>query len=161
MEYLYWAIIAILFLVSFISLIYPILPGVLFLILGYVLYGVFFSFSAFSIWFWVIQAILVILLFAVDYFSNLFGVKKRGGSRAAIWGSTIGLIIGPFILPFIGIILGPFLGAVLAELLVHSKTFSEAVQVGVGTLFGFLGGVIVKSTLQIVMIALFFSGVVF
>ncbi|MFP3440974.1 DUF456 domain-containing protein, partial [Pantoea sp. SIMBA_133] len=101
------------------------------------------------------QVLLTLLLFVADYASNLFGVKKYGGSKAAIWGSTIGLLVGPFIIPFAGIILGPFIGAVVAELLIHRKPFKESVQVGVGSLLGFLGGAVMKGVLQAVMITVF------
>lgn len=156
----FWILIALAFFFSFVSLVYPILPGVLFLLGGYLLYGLFFGFHPLDWMFWVIQGVFVILLFAVDYLSNMYGVKKWGGSRAAVWGSTIGLIIGPFVLPLIGILLGPFIGAVIAELLVHQKGIRDAAKVGVGTLFGFLGGAFVKAVLQIVMILLFFNATV-
>ncbi|MCY7915868.1 DUF456 domain-containing protein, partial [Bacillus haynesii] len=52
---------------------------------------------------------------------NLLGIKRFGGSRAAIWGSTIGLLIGPFVIPVAGIILGPFIGALAGEMIVHQK----------------------------------------
>ena len=41
--------------------------------------------------------------------------KKFGGSRRAVWGSTLGLIVGCFFGPW-GIVLGPFAGAFIAEL---------------------------------------------
>ncbi len=54
-----------------------------------------------------------------------------------MWGSTIGLLIGPFVIPVAGILIGPFLGAVIAELLVERRPFGEAVKSGVGSLVGF------------------------
>ena len=77
-----------------------------------------------TIWFWIIQILFVILLFGADTLSNLVGVKKFGGSKAGMWGSTIGLLIGPFVIPVAGILVGPFLGAVIAELVV-SRIRSE------------------------------------
>jgi uncharacterized protein YqgC (DUF456 family) len=156
MEVIYWSIIMISFLLSFVGLIYPIIPSVLFLGLGYVLYGYLFTFENFTLLFWVIQISLILLLFLTDYASNLFGVKKLGGKKAAIWGSTIGLIVGPFIIPVIGILIGPFVGAVLAELLVEKKPLKEAVRVGVGSLLGFIGGTVVKFIIQLLMIIYFY-----
>jgi len=43
-EILYWTIIIALFVIAFIGLIYPIIPSVLFLVGGFILYGLFFSF---------------------------------------------------------------------------------------------------------------------
>ncbi|WP_249662219.1 DUF456 domain-containing protein, partial [Lysinibacillus fusiformis] len=69
-----------------------------------------------------------------DTVANAFGIKKFGGSNAGMWGSTIGLLLGPFVIPVAGILIGPFLGAVIAELLVEKRTFNEAVKSGVGSL---------------------------
>ncbi|MBN8208296.1 DUF456 family protein [Bacillus sp. NTK071] len=155
MEILFWSLISVAFIVAFVGLIYPIIPAVLFVYIGFVLYGVFFEFAPMTIYFWIIQILLTVLLFVADYASNLFGVKKYGGSKAAIWGSTIGLLIGPFIIPFVGILLGPFIGAVGAELVIHRKSFKESVQVGVGSLLGFLGGALMKGVLQAIMVIVF------
>lgn len=150
-----WIVVSLVFIVAYVGLIYPIIPSVLFIIAGYLLYGLFFSFEQFSILFWVIQAMFVILLFVADYFSNLVGVKRYGGSKAGIWGSTIGLLVGPFVIPVVGIVAGPFLGAVIAELLVHRKSIGEAMKVGYGSLIGFLSSIVVKGALQTIMIVYF------
>lgn len=155
MDILYWVIITVLFVIAFIGLIYPIIPSVLFIYIGFIVYGFLFEFGELTISFWLLQLLLTSLLFLADYASNLFGVKKYGGSKAAIWGSTIGLLIGPFVIPFAGIVLGPFVGAVGAELLFHRKTFKESVKVGVGSLLGFLGGAVAKGIIQAVMIIIF------
>ena len=155
MEILYWAIIIALFIVSFIGLVYPIIPSVLFVIGGILAYGLFFTFEPFNWLFWIIQALFVIMLFGADYVSNLIGVKKFGGSKAGVWGSTIGLLIGPFVIPVVGIILGPFIGAVLAELLVHRKGFVEAFKIGFGSVIGFITSVIAKFIIQAFMVGYF------
>ncbi|MCA0992943.1 DUF456 domain-containing protein [Pseudalkalibacillus hwajinpoensis] len=155
MDILIWSLIVASFIIAFVGLIYPIIPAVLFIYTGFILYGIFYDFGSMTLSFWIIQVMLTLLLFAADYASNLFGVKKYGGSKAAIWGSTIGLLVGPFIIPFAGIILGPFIGAVVAELAIHRKPFKESVQVGVGSLLGFLGGAVMKGVLQAIMITVF------
>lgn len=156
MELMYWFIIVLFFLVSFVGLIYPIIPGVLFLVGGFIVYGLLFSFEPFNWPFWIIQALLVLLLFGADYLANLFGVKRFGGSKAGIWGSTIGLLVGPFIIPVLGIILGPFIGAVLAEFLINKKGLSESLKVGIGSVVGFISSVITKGLIQLFMIIYFF-----
>lgn len=155
METIYWIIITIVFLIAFIGLIYPIIPSVLFILAGFLLYGVFFSFEPFNWWFWTIQILFVILLFGADYISNLFGIKRFGGSKAGIWGSTIGLLIGPFVIPVIGIILGPFIGAVAGELIVNKTRFGQAVKIGFGSLIGFITSIVTKGIVQLVMVGYF------
>ncbi|MER1986161.1 MAG: DUF456 family protein [Solibacillus sp.] len=155
MEITAWIIIIALFIIAFIGLVYPIIPSVLFILGGFIVYGLFFSFSDLPWWFWAIEILFVILLFAADTVSNLVGVKKFGGSKAGMWGSTIGLLIGPFVIPIAGILLGPFIGAVAAELLVTRATFDQAVKAGIGSLIGFLTSVVTKGIIQAIMIVLF------
>ncbi|MGM0853145.1 MAG: DUF456 domain-containing protein [Bacillota bacterium] len=156
MEVIYWSIIIVLMILSFVGLIYPILPSVVFLIGSFILYGVFFSFEPFSWLFWTVQVLFVILLFGADYMANLIGVKKFGGTKAGIWGSTIGLLVGPFVIPVIGILIGPFLGAIIGEWVVHRSNLKTAVKVGVGSVVGFISSVVTKGIIQIVMAVYFF-----
>jgi uncharacterized protein len=155
MEIVYWSIISILFIIGFVGLVYPIIPSVLFLLAGYILYGVFFSFDPFGWFFWLIQSFFIILLFVADYIANMIGVQKYGGSKAGIWGSTIGLLVGPFIIPFLGILIGPFIGAVSAELLVNKRDFKNSLKIGFGSVVGFISSVITKAIVQTLMIVYF------
>ena len=156
MEIIGWSLIIICFIIGFIGLVYPIIPSVIFIIGGFLVYGLFFSFSELPWWFWLIESLFIILLFGADMMANAFGVKKYGGSKAGIWGSTIGLLVGPFIIPFLGIILGPFIGAIIAELLITRTSLKQAVKTGFGSVIGFLTSVATKGIIQIVMIVIFF-----
>jgi uncharacterized protein len=156
MEMLYWIIIGILFVVAFVGLIYPIIPSVLFLLAGYLVYGFFFSFEPFGWFFWVVQSFFIILLFVADYIANMIGIQKYGGSKAGIWGSTIGLLVGPFVIPFLGILIGPFIGAVIAELIVHKRNLNDSLKIGFGSVVGFISSVITKTIIQVLMLVYFF-----
>lgn len=156
MEFIYWTIICLMFAGAFAALIFPILPGVLFLVGGFLLYGFFFSFESFNWVFWLVQVLFVILLFGADYIANMIGVKKYGGSKAGVVGSTIGLIAGPFVIPFLGILIGPFLGAAAAEVIMNKKSLSEAARIGAGSVVGFVSSVVTKSIIQAVMLIYFF-----
>jgi uncharacterized protein len=155
MEIVYSSLIAILFIVAFVGLVYPIIPSVIFLIAGFLLYGVFFSFEPFHWLFWVIQGLFVILLFVADYIANMIGIKKYGGSTAGIWGSTIGLILGPFIIPVLGILIGPFIGAIAAELIFNKRNFTDSIKIGFGSVIGFISSVVTKTIIQAIMIGYF------
>lgn len=154
-ELLFWSLIILSFTIAFVGLIYPIIPSVLFILLGFILYGLFFTFGDFTWFFWTVQILFIVLLFGADYAANLFGVKRFGGSKAGIWGSTIGLLVGPFIIPVIGILIGPLAGAVIGELVVNRTPFKKALKIGFGSLIGFITSVITKGTIQAVMIIIF------
>ena len=155
MDILAWTIIIALFAIAFIGLVYPIIPSVIFLLGGFIAYGLFYSFADLPWWFWLIEILFVILLFVADTISNIIGVKKFGGSKAGMWGRTIGLLVGPFVIPFAGIIAGPFLGAIIGELIVERTSIQQAVKVGVGSVIGFLTSVVTKGIIQVIMIILF------
>lgn len=155
MSVLAWILIIISFIVAFVGLVYPIIPSVLFIFLGFIIYGLFYSFGELPWWFWLIEILLTLLLFSADTLSNIVGVKKFGGSKAGMWGSTIGLIIGPFAIPIAGIIIGPFIGAVVAELIFAKLSMKEALKAGVGSLVGFLTSIVTKGIIQVIMILIF------
>ena len=144
------------FIIAFAGLIYPIIPSALFILGGFLLYGWIDTFNGMNGWFWVIQILFVILLFGADTLSNLVGVKNFGGSKAGMWGSTIGLLLGPFVIPVAGILIGPFLGAVIAELIVSRTGLKQALKTGLGSLIGFLTSVVTKGIVMVVMILVFF-----
>ncbi|OPH60473.1 hypothetical protein BC351_17890 [Paenibacillus ferrarius] len=137
-----------------IGAVYPILPGVLAIYGAFFLYGWLISFEPFGVWFWIIQTLVVIVIMVADYAVGALGVKKFGGSKAAIIGSTIGLIIGPFVIPAFGLIIGPFLGAVIGELMIGT-TWKKAVSAGLGSVVGFFASSAVKIVLQLAMIIIF------
>ncbi|VEF47791.1 putative integral inner membrane protein [Bacillus freudenreichii] len=155
MGVVYWSIVIILIVLAFIGLVYPIIPSVLLLVCAFLLYGFFYTFEPLSFLFWTVQILFVLLIFAADYLVNLYGVKKFGGSKAGIWGSTLGLLIGPFVIPVAGILIGPFLGAVAGELLVNRTAFKPAIKIGVGSVLAFVGSVATKAVIQLFMVGYF------
>lgn len=159
MDIIAWVLIIACFIVAFIGLVYPIIPSVLFILLGFLVYGLFNSFEELGWLFWTIEILFVVLLFVADSAANLIGVKKFGGTKAGMWGSTIGLLVGPFIIPVAGILIGPFIGAVIGELLVTKTEYKQALKAGVGSLVGFLTSVAAKGTIQVIMIIIFIIAV--
>ncbi|MVP01748.1 DUF456 domain-containing protein [Paenibacillus lutrae] len=149
-----WILIILLFVIGMVGAVYPILPGALAIYAAFFVYGFFFSFEPFGFWFWFIQTVIVIAITIGDYLVSALGVKKFGGSKASVWGSTIGLLVGPFAIPAFGLILGPFIGALIGELY-HGSSLKQAAKVGVGSVLGFFSSVVVKVVLQVLMIIFF------
>jgi uncharacterized protein YqgC (DUF456 family) len=156
MELVGWIVAILFFLIAYAGLVYPIIPSALFMALGFLLYGFIVTFEGMSVWFWIIQVLFIVLLFTADTLSNLVGVKKFGGSKAGMWGSTIGLLFGPFVIPFAGILLGPFLGAIIAELVVTRSSIKQSIKSGIGSLIGFLTSVVTKGIIMGFMIIVFY-----
>jgi len=82
---------------------------------------------------------VMVVITLLDYLIPIWGTKKFGGSRAGVWGSTIGLVVGLFFGP-VGIIAGPFVGAFLGEFLVNRSEYRVAMRSAAGAFVGFLLG---------------------
>lgn len=135
---------AILIIIGFLGSALPVLPGPPFAWLGYLLL----KWTSYisdnenyenALW---IMLFFVILVTVLDYVVPVLGTKKWGGSKAGMWGATLGLVVGLFLGP-IGIIVGPFLGAFIGEL-ISGKEQKEALRAGWGSFLGFLLGVGMK-----------------
>ncbi|MDB4868578.1 MAG: hypothetical protein JWR03_2911 [Cohnella sp.] len=169
MDVIGWLLIAALFALGMAGAVFPILPGALAIYAAFFVYGLFFSFHPFGFLFWTIETLIVAILLVADYLVNAWGVKKYGGSRASVIGSTIGILIGPFVIPAFGLIIGPLAGAVIGELIhgvTHGAQWNRAfvvrsVKVGWGALVGLLSSTIVKIGLQLVMIIVFIIWLVY
>ncbi|CAG5092806.1 Conserved membrane protein YqgC [Thermobacillus xylanilyticus] len=160
LDILAWIIVVVLFIVGMAGSVYPILPGALAIYAAFFVYGFMVSFEPFGWLFWTIQTLIVAVLFLADYAVNAWGVKRYGGSRASVVGSTIGVLVGPFVIPAFGLVIGPFAGAVIGELLTGSD-LDRSVKVGWGSLVGLFTSVVVKIALQAVMILLFALWLIF
>lgn len=134
----------------------PVLPGAPLIWLGMLVYGLIAGFGKLTPGFFIGQALAVALVFFIDYAANAWGVKKYGGSRAAIWGSLAGLVLGVILIGPLGIAFGPFAGAVAGDL-VAQKPLSLAVKSGAGTIIGMIGGLAFKLVVEAGMIIWFFA----
>lgn len=123
----------IMFLIGLIGTILPALPGVLLIFGGMLVYGFMTGFASLSIWFFVMQLLVMAVIFIVDFIASAVSTKKYGGSRQAAFGAAVGTILGVIILGPLGIIIGPFAGSVAAEVLL-GKEIKQAVKVGFGSL---------------------------
>ena len=102
---------------------------------------------------------LSVVVIVVDNVVALLGIKVTGGSKAALVGGGIGVVVGLFAFPPIGIILGPLLGAVIAEL-IAGNTAKKAFAAGFGSLLGFLCGTLMKTVVTTVIAGFFIWGLV-
>lgn len=149
-------LVALLFFVAGLAgILLPVLPGVILIWVGMLVYGLMTGFETLSLIFFIGQAAAVALTAFVDYAASVWGVRRFGGSRIAVWGSIVGIVLGIVLLGPLGIIFGPFIGAFAAELLARGSAH-QALRVGVGTLIGFLGSTITKLLIAGAMILWFF-----
>lgn len=160
LDILIWIVISVLFILSFAGIIFPIVPSVLVLWGGFLLYHFVLNSEELNLIFWIVMVVFTVLLIVADIIANSYFVKKFGGSKSGERGAAIAVIIGSFITPPFGIIYVPFITVFLIEM-VQKRTTKEAFRASIGSLLGFLGGSIAKVVIQIVMIIWFFILVLF
>ena len=97
----------------------------------------------------VTMLIITVAVTVLDYIAPIWLTKLGGGSKQAIWGSTIGVFIGLFFMP-IGLIVGPLAGAFVGEL-VHEEKLGKAIRVALMSFIAFLLTTGLKLVVSLVM----------
>ena len=144
--------IGILLLLGLIGSIIPALPGPPLSYLGLLLSHFFISKMDINFIFWL--AVLVVFVTVLDYFLQIYGVKKAGGGKYAIRGSLVGMLSGIFFFPPFGILVGAFVGAYIGAKI---EANSNEVKIAFGALWGFIAGTVLKlcTSFYIIYILLF------
>ena len=104
-----------------------------------------------------LMAFIVIAVTVFDLWVQIYGVKKFGGTKKAVNGSIIGLIIGIFFLPPFGIIIGPFLGAFIGARMEEGSDVNKSIKIALGALAGFMVGTMLKISVSLYIIYIIFQ----
>lgn len=154
-DILLWVLVIVLFILSFVGILFPLVPSVLVLWGAFLLYQFAINPDGLNLIFWIAMVLFTILLIGADIIANSYFVKKYGGSKWGERGAAVAVIVGSFIIPPFGILLVPFLVVFVIEV-VQKRTVQEAFRASIGSLFGFLGGSVAKVVIQLIMIIWFF-----
>lgn len=154
-DYLLLGLGIILMLIGIIGCILPVLPGPPISFTG-LLCLQFSRFGNFSGSFLLLMGLLALIVTILDYIVPVWGTKKTGGTKAGIWGASIGMIIGIFFFPPIGIIIGPLIGAIAGES-IKGATLHQSFRAGLGSLLGFFIGIGLKLITSFIMTFYFFK----
>ena len=157
--------VTVIFIIAFVLLILgllgsiiPGLPGPPLSFIGILLIH-FFTGTQFSTSFLLSWAVIVILVFLLDYFMQVWGVKKFGGGRKATIGTFLGLFMG-LLFPPVGLLIGPFIGAFIGALL-EVQDDTRALKVAIGSFIGFVTGTILKLVVSSVLLYYAISNIYF
>ncbi|MEO7068339.1 MAG: DUF456 domain-containing protein [Rhodanobacter sp.] len=134
----------------------PVLPGIPMLFGGIWLVAAVDNYQRLGWWWLLLIGALGALGVLVDFVAATMGAKRAGASRRALWGASLGTIVGMFFgIP--GLIVGPFVGALLGEL-TSGTSVLRSTHVGVSTWLGLLFGALLKLVISFVMLGLFGIG---
>ena len=165
-------IVLIILLLGIIGCFLPIVPGPP---ISYVSLLVFHFFTSYdiSVTNLLISALLVIVVTVFDLWVQVYGVKKFGGTKKAINGSIIGLLLAilipvfsmfipvlSFLLPIVPflIIFGPFLGAFIGAQ-IDEDDINKSLKIALGALAGFILGTLLKFLVCIYIMILIFKSI--
>ncbi|MBI9052374.1 MAG: DUF456 domain-containing protein [Bacteroidales bacterium] len=157
MDYLLLALGVALIIFGLIGCVLPIIPGPPLSFLG-ILALHYTKFASYSTDFLVIAASIAILVTVLDYIVPVWGTKKFGGTKAGMWGATLGMIIGMIFLGPLGLIFGPLVGAIIGESIKGANN-KDAFKAGLGAFLGFLMGVGLKLAASIYITWHFVKGI--
>lgn len=157
MDYFLLALAIILIIFGLIGCVLPIIPGPPLSFLG-ILVLHFTRFAEYTTNFLLILAFIAILVTVLDYIVPVWGTKKFGGTKAGMWGATIGMIIGMIFLGPLGLIFGPLVGAIIGESIKGANN-RDAFRAGMGAFIGFLTGVGLKLAASIYITWHFIKGI--
>lgn len=131
----------------------PMLPGIPMVFGGIWLAAAVDGYRHLGVWWLLIIGAIGVLGVIVDFIAGALGARRVGASTRALWGATIGTIVGMFFgIP--GLLFGPFVGAIAGELSSGNSVLRSA-HVGVGTWLGLLFGTVLKLVLSFLMVGLF------
>lgn len=159
MDYILLALAVILIIVGLLGCVLPIIPGPPLSFLGILtLHFTKFGEGEYTTNFLIILASVAIAVTVLDFVVPVWGTKKFGGTKAGMWGATIGLIIGMIFLGPLGLIFGPLVGAIIGESIKGANN-KDAFKAGLGAFFGFLMGVGLKLAASVYITWHFIKGV--
>lgn len=152
MEILIIIIIGVLLLLGIIGSVIPVLPGPPLSYIALLLYHFFINTINGDSILWI--GVVVVVVTILDYYLQIYGVKKAGGGKYAIRGSVVGMLLGIFFFAALGILVGAFIGAYIGAKMEASK---HEVKIAFGALWGFISATILKlcTSFYIIYILLF------
>ena len=152
-----WTMTLSLFFAGAIGLMLPMVPGPLILFGAMLLHSWLRPASGLHGWFWAAESLLLALALGCDFLCGALGARWFGGSAWGLAGVFVGALVGLFFgLP--GMIAGPLVGCLGFELIFARKKLHPAVKSTFGTALGTGLGLVGRTVVGLIMLAVFFLG---
>jgi uncharacterized protein len=158
MELFWWVITIVLFAVSLIGTIAPVLPGTTIILAAVVIHRVMLGPEKSVGWRTILVLVLLTLAsYAIDVLAGYFGAKYFGATKWGTFGAILGAVVGLFF-GILGLFIGPVVGAIAGEF-IAGKRMIDAGRAGWGSLLGNIGGMLAKLIIALAMITIFLLAV--
>lgn len=136
MTVILWLCIIAAFVLAFIGLIKPIIPSVLVLWVGFLIYQFGFHNGNLSWVFYVSMILFTVFILVADFIMNKYFVNKFGGSKLSELVALVGVIVGCFVFPPFGIIIVPFVAVLVVEM-IQEPNLTKALKASFGSVVAF------------------------
>lgn len=155
MTVILWLCIIAAFVLAFIGLIKPIIPSVLVLWVGFLIYQFSFHNGNLSWVFYVSMILFTVFILVADFIMNKYFVNKFGGSKLSELVALVGVIVGCFVFPPFGIIIVPFVAVLVVEM-IQEPNLTKALKASFGSVVAFLASSVAQAIIMIIMVIWFF-----
>jgi hypothetical protein len=149
-----WTLTIALLIAGLLGSVVPFVPGPLLIFVGCTLHAWLRPQSGMGWWGVGLEAVLMLIAYAVDFFSGAVGSKWAGGSRWGMAGVIVGGIVGLFF-GIVGLLVGPLLGGFVFELIFAGKELAHAAKSTLGTAVGMGVGLLARLIISGAMIGWF------
>jgi len=150
----------VLILAGFAGLFLPYLPDAPLVFAGVLLFSIYNGFEVIHPITVVVLGLLTLVVIIIDLFSSQLGVKKLGGSTLALVLSFFLGLIALILWNIPGLIIGTLGGALLGEF-IKSGDLKQSIKVSMGSLLGFLSGLLCKGIIMIWLVGIFVGALIF
>ena len=147
-------IFVVLMLPGLLGIVLPILPGVPYMMVVALTYGLVTHFHTLSGTPLYILGGIALVSLVIDYYSGIAGARIGGASKQSVQAGFIGMIIGTVLFPPFGGLAGLAAGVLIMEA-IRSKDRSRAVRAAAGSILGVMAGSCINGALGILFIILF------
>lgn len=155
MTVILWLCIIAAFVLAFIGLIKPIIPSVLVLWVGFLIYQFGFHNGNLSWVFYVSMILFTVFILVADFIMNKYFVNKFGGSKLSELVALVGVIVGCFVFPPFGIIIVTFVAVLVVEM-IQEPNLTKALKASFGSVVAFLTSSVAQAIIMIIMVIWFF-----
>lgn len=155
MTVILWLCIIAAFVLAFIGLIKPIIPSVLVLWVGFLIYQFGFHNGNLSWVFYVSMILFTVFILVADFIMNKYFVNKFGGSKLSELVALVGVIVGCFVFPPFGIIIVQFVAVLVVEM-IQEPNLTKALKASFGSVVAFLASSVAQAIIMIIMVIWFF-----
>jgi uncharacterized protein YqgC (DUF456 family) len=145
---------AVLMLPGLTGILIPVLPGIPFMFIVALIFGLIDKFVHLTTIEIIILLGLTLISLVIDYASGILGARIGGASAKSTLGGLIGMIIGLIIFPPFGGIIGLFLGIAITEIAIHNNN-KKALKAATGGVIGSLAGIILNLILALIFLTIF------